>query len=56
MSRNERDYDYYILFLIMCGYFLSVMEGSDSVISEAYDLMKAHGVVDEDGFPTYIEE
>ena len=39
-------------FYSMCNYFLSHMEGDDLYTEEAYKLMREHGIVDENGFPT----
>lgn len=55
MSRKP-DVDYYFAFLLMCGYYLSAMEGDTHRIEDAYALMKEHGIVDEDGFPTGEDE
>lgn len=41
------------LFLEMCRYYLSLMEGDTHLIEDAYALMKEQGVVDEDGFENY---
>lgn len=40
----------------MCRYYLSLTEGDDYLIDDAFALMRKHGIVDEDGFEIYEEE
>jgi hypothetical protein len=43
-------------FRLLAQYFLSVMEGDDYLIDDAYALLRKHGIVDEDGFAIFEEE
>lgn len=45
--RIKEGYDYADAFALMCQYFVRVVEGDDWVLDEAYDLMRKHGIVDE---------
>ena len=44
------------LFKRMCSYYISLMEGDTLYTEEAYKLMEAHGIVDEDGEEIYDED
>ena len=49
-------YDYADAFALMCQYYLSLMDGDDHMVDEAFTLMRKHGIVDEDGFPIDEDE
>ena len=40
----------------MCHYYLSLTEGDDHQIDDAYALMRKHGIVDEYGFEICEED
>jgi hypothetical protein len=40
----------------MCRYYISLVEGDTHMVDDAYALMKAEGIVDEDGFQIYEED
>lgn len=48
--------EYEYLFKKMCHYYLSLTEGDDYLIDDAFALMREHGIVDEDGFEICEEE
>ena len=48
--------DYKELFKRMCSYYCSLMDGDTHQIECAYDLMKKHNIVDEDGEEIYEDD
>lgn len=46
----KEGYDYAEAFRKMCHYYISLTEGDDYLMNDAFALMRKHGIVDEDGF------
>lgn len=40
----------------MCTYYLSLTDGDTHYVENAFDLMREHGIVDEDGFEIVNED